>query len=453
MSLNITTLATRWGKEFGGVNQVNTFRATTLPARADTIAGLYSTAAAQRNVTSGLYDQTLSASDQLGMGIVSTYQNVAQNTLIQMCQDDSPTNLSPSPSTTDYLTKLVTDMLSQGQTFQKPTVTVGGSATYANTTGVTTVYGAPYGNGVIVGTAIDPTTGNPKLYVKQEVLKLVCTNDSYVNGATPGTETFALTGEQALDTLNALWPAGSNASTSVVGAPSKYSTQFSNAYFDDWTVTDTPDNWVLANLIPGTTITRSTDAYVGSYSCKLTAALLNAELSQPLASLTGSTNYVMAIRVKRVTAITGGVLTIGLRDSTGTYLQDALGNDLKLAIALTGASGSFTLSRFLVSVPRGFASTPTISLKITTAMVAAESIELATVEFVEMTSAYDNGPDVCLLPGSTSFADNDTYTLAVANSAGTTTFIGNLERLYNISTLGIVVPVAASPTQADSLIS
>lgn len=456
--LNITTLATRWGKEFGGVNEVDAFRATTLPTRANSIATLYNTAALQRLVTSTLYTDTQTASDLLGTGIVTTYLDIASATLIQMSLDDVPTELPPNPTTIDYLNKLVTDMLAQSQTFQKPTVTINSSATFASATPVTTVIGAPFGNGAIIGTVIDPSTGNPRLYVFEETLKLVCIIDSYTGGITAGTETFSLNGELALDTLDANWPGGSGASTTVQGQPSRYSTLFGNAYFLNWTSADVnvPDDWLTSNLIPGTTLFRTTDSYtgiVGEYAAQLTAAILNAELYQTLSTLTGSTNYGVAIRIKRVTNITGGVLTIGLRNTSGTYYQDALGNDLKKVITLTGSSGSYLLFDSVFSMPRGFSGTPVISLKITTAMNAAETINLATVEFIPMTPAYANGPDVVIFPGSVSFADNDTYTLAMANSADTTTFVGNLNRLYDISTLGVLVPVAASPTQSDSLIS
>lgn len=459
MALNITTLATRWGKLFGGINVVNTFSGTTIPARADTISALYTTAAAQRIVTSTLYDSVNDMKGSLANGIVSQFQFMVNATLQQMCDDDLPSNLAPNPGTTDYLNKLVIDMLAGTQTFQKPTVTINASATFASGTAITTLLGTPYGNGIIVGTIIDPSTGNPRLYVRQETVRLVCTQDSYQDGVTPGTEQFDAYGAYALSTADPLWPGGSGASTTVQGAPSVYGSLFSNAYFLSWTDpldVNKPDNWTLANLTTGTSITRSSDSYTGitgEYSCRLTAAILNAELYQQVTGLVGNTNYIAAIRVKRVTAITGGVLTVGLRDGSGTYLKDALNNDLKFTVALTGASGAFLLTNSVFSLPRGFAATAYLSLKITTAMVAAETIGLATVELIPMTSLYTGGPDIALLPGSVSFARQDTNTFTVANSAGTTSFIMNLERTYGISQLGINIPVAASPSQADALIS
>ena len=452
MALNLTSLATRWGKLFGGVNAADTFRGTTIVTRADTIAALYDTAAEQRNVTSDLYAQTTAASDGLGSGLVTEYLGMAQTTLEQMCLADSG-NLPVNPTTVDYLNKLVADMLSQAETFEKPTVTIGGSATNADGTSVTTPVGVPYGNGVLVGTVIDPLLGTPRMYVKPETLRCVCQTSSYVDGVTAGTETFGVFGTVPTDTLSPYWPDGSGANTSVTGQPSSQSNIFSNAYFDTWTVTDTPDDWTLANLIVGTSITRSTDYYVGSYACQLTAAPLNAELYQTTAKLVGGTNYLAAIRVKRPGTVTGGVLTVGLRTAAGTYLTDALGNDLKFTVALTGAAGDYLLTKAVFSLPRGFASPVILSLKVTTAMVATEAVRLATVELIPMTSAYTGGPDLAVLPGSVGFAVNDTYSFAVANSGGTGTFVGNLERVYGISSLGINVPVSATPTQDDTLIS
>lgn len=458
MALNITTLATRWGKLFGGVNVINTFSGTTIPARADTISALYTTAAAQRIVTSSLYDNVDAMQSSLGSGIVSQFQGMVTSTLAQMSNDDLPSNLPPSPSTNDYLNKLVIDMITGSQTFQKPTVTVNAAATFASGTSVTNVVGAPFGNGIMVMTVIDPLTGNPKLYIRPETIRSICVEDSYTDGLTAGNESFNVYGAYALDVSDPLWPGGSGANITVNSAPTSDSTLFSNAYFQNWTQSDVnmPDSWSIANFTTGTTLLKATDSYtgaVGSYSAKLTAAILNAELYQAVNGLQGGTNYAVGIRVKRVTAITGGVLTVGLRDLNGNYFTNALGANLTFTVALTGASGAFLLTNSVFSLPRGFPTTAYISLKITTAMIAAESIELATVELIPMTSVYDSGPDIAFYPGSIPFARQDANTFALANSAGTTTFIGNLERTYGISQRGINIPVAASPTQADSLIS
>ena len=296
------------------------------------------------------------------------------------------------------------------------------------------------------------------MYIRPETIRSICTQDSYTDGVTAGNEVFSVYGAFALDASDPLWPGGSGASTTVQSAPTKDSTLFSNAYFLNWTQPDVnmPDSWSIANLITGTTLLKTTDSYtgaVGDYSAKLTAAILNAELYQAVTGLVGGTNYAVGIRVKRFTTITGGVLTVGLRDINGNYFTNALGANLSFTVALTGASGGFLLTNSVFSLPRGFPTTAYISLKITTAMIAAESIELATVELIPMTSVYASGPDIAFFPGSIPFALEDANTFLLANSAGTTSFIGNLERTYGISQRGINIPVAAGPTQSDALIS
>lgn len=451
MALNITTLTTRWGKEFGGINEVNTFRGTTLLTRADTISALYTTAAAQRIVVGSLYDDTQAASDDL-ISIYNTYVGIVRNTLIRMSQDDSVYPIATDDVT--MLSKLIADMASQTESFLTPTVTIGG-ASFANATAVTTELGAPKGNGTIVGSIVEPRTGKVKIYTIPETVRIVCTTDSYTGGATGGFESFQVDGEGAVDTTDPLWPTGSGANLTMSSSTSENSALVSNAYFNSWdsVSTNTILNWTTTNLTVGTTITRSADSYEGNYAVALTGAILNGELSQTVTGLVGATNYVLGLRMKRPGTITAGVITVALRDAAGTILQDAAGNDLKFTISLTGASGSYTLTSACVALQRSFPTTVKASIKVTTAMTGGETVLLDTFEIQPMQSLYTGGPDIAFLPGSTGWAARDTYTFVVANNAGTTTFIRDIDRVYDIKSLSLDLPVNVSPTVSNGLIS
>jgi len=450
--LNISTLTTRWGKGFGGVNEVNTFRGTTLFTRADSISALYTTAATQAAVVGDLYEDTQDAADGLE-DIYTTYIDIVRNTLVQMSVDDSTYPIGTDDAT--LLKKLIADMAAQAESFLLPTVTIGGSATFVAATAVTTELGAPKGTGTIIGSIIEPRTGRVKIYAVPETVRLVCGTDSYTGGATSGFETFGVDGEGAVATTHPNWPTGSGASVEMTSATSENSTLVQNAYFNDWDTTNTNEieDWTTANLTPGTTISRSADVYVGDYAVALTEAPINAELSQTVANLTGAQNYAVGLRMKRPGTITAGVITVALRDASGTILQDAAGNNLSFTISLAGASGSYTLTSAAFALQRAFPTTVKASIKVTTAMAAAETVLLDTFEIQPMQSLYTGGPDIGFFPGSTGWADRDTYTLAVANNAGTTTFIRQIDRVYDIKSLELDVPVSGSPTVNNALIS
>jgi hypothetical protein len=85
-------------------------------------------------------------------------------------------------------------------------------------------------------------------------------------------------------------------------------------------------------------------------------------------------------------------------------------------------------------------------------MNPAESIELATSEFVQMQNTYTGGPDIGFLPGSIGWSDFDKYSFAVTNTATKASFVKVFDRLYNTRARGIALPVALVPTISDALI-
>lgn len=451
MALNITTLATRWGKIFGGMNQWDTFRGLTIYQRADTINALYPDADEQRAVVDNLYDRTLAVDLSLN-DTVSFYMTMARNTLIEMCRDDSLLPIDDSDSA--VLQKLVTDMLSQAQTFPEATVQING-ADSASGTSVTTMQGPPLGNGAIVGTIINPRTADNYQMVYPETIQFTCSADSYTSGVSPGQEVFNVISFHDTADANSEWPKGSGITTSLTSLPTSASSLLSNAYFSEWSESDVnvPENWSLANLIPGTTITRSTDFYSKDYAVALTAAPNNAELKQLVVGLKGTTNYLIAIRVKKPGVLTTGTLRIALRDATGAILTNAVGGSLSTDITLTGGPSSYTLTFAAVATHKLTAAEVYASIRIVSAMAGGETVLIDNFELIEMVPLYAGGPWFSFIPGAVSWAINDRYTFAVTNNKGKTSFLRNIDRVYPIRDLGIDIPVATPGTQLDSLIS
>jgi hypothetical protein len=452
--LDIPVLAVKWGKIFKGVNTFNLFRGTELYDRADEVNAEFPDAAEQRVVVDNLYDLTTQLDGTVG-GLSTYYVGMSRDTLSQSCIDDSVT---PSgQSETAYITKLITDMLATtpSASFLLPDVTIGGAET-AEGTDVATLAGLPYGDGILVGTIIDPIVCIPRLFPFTETLQFSCISDSYTSGVTAGRESFSVTSELAAPIDGPYWPGGSGLSQSIQGQPSVDSTLFGNAYFEEWgsPVTNTPADWALSNLVAGTTITRSSEAYTGDYAASFNAAITNAEVYQTISGLTGGRNYLVAFRYRRLTDITTGVVTLALRTAAGAVIDNAAGDPLSLVVSVTGGLGpDYEVAYAVFSVPRGFAASPRISLRFTTAMTAAESVLIDTVELILMESLYVGGPDVALLSGTVGWAVGDTYTLAVSNNASTDTFLRNIQRAYPGVAVAFNWPVSATPTISNDLIT
>lgn len=80
-------------------------------------------------------------------------------------------------------------------------------------------------------------------------------------GANPSatTPTIAVLGEASVDAWNWEWPKGSGTSGSIT-ATNPESSQVTNGTFEAATITDTPDDWIIAVGVPGTDVVLTTPA-------------------------------------------------------------------------------------------------------------------------------------------------------------------------------------------------
>ena len=72
------------------------------------------------------------------------------------------------------------------------------------------------------------------------------------------------------------------------------------------------------------------------------------------------------------------------------------------------------------------------------------------------TLAYNGGPYLAVFSGSTPFQKADSWTVNTTNSRGGASYNGTFQtafdRLFNMRSLGLLLPSAASPTISDGLI-
>jgi hypothetical protein len=67
---------------------------------------------------------------------------------------------------------------------------------------------------------------------------------------------------------------------------------------------------------------------------------------------------------------------------------------------------------------------------------------------------YQGGPSVLIYPGTIDWAMDDSFTLDVVSTTSTNgKFMSSFARFLGLERQGIYLPVSATPTQADTLVT
>lgn len=315
MAIDLTTGASgfflRGAELFGGINESNTFAASTIVTRADTIANDFLTAATQRRVIGDLDNQALNVRSDLSDWSAYLTQLV-NDMLVAMCIDD--TALPVSTSVTDIFVKLNRDMVAKPASFMRPTVTG------------TVAAGTQVGDGYLITSVIDPIDGHYCYYANSEVVRLSCTADSYSGGATAGSETFSIDSEASVDRSDSVWPKGSGISSSITAVSRSTDAILTDGALELWgsTGNNTPTDWSLKGTA-GTNITRgSSSPYEGSYFCTLTgdAATTVGIYQNIVSNITANKNYAVQFWYKVPASLTTTRLQISLMDGSEAIISD-----------------------------------------------------------------------------------------------------------------------------------
>ena len=240
----------------------------------------------------------------------------------------------------------------------------------------------------------------------------------------------------------------------------------SNGDFEGWSATNTPTNWSIITGTAGTQITRGSTAARGTYALQIVGdgATLT-RLRQQIASSNGApssvsaeTQYCIAC-MARVNSTGGtGVITVNLRDSAGTAVGTAI--TLRLSGGGQPLTAAYQIFTSTFSVARG--SLPTtlyLDIASTTAVSAGKTVMIDELIFAPMIPLYAGGPSVIAYSGSTDWNTQDNFTLSVVSNtddgaAGNQgLFMKSFQRWFRTEAQGIYLPVAASPTQADTYVT
>jgi hypothetical protein len=228
------------GKIFHAIDTLNTARGTTVPTEVEDVLSQFKLVSGGDLDLQQAIDEVASGTDswqESSTSLASVLQVAAQNYLMEIVKADS--QLPPS-TLDDCLGYLVDEMERLSAFVESHTVTL----TLTEDPDAITNVGDP----AILYTELRGD-GRNQANALAETIDLEVTEDS---SATQPTITFA--GErQAPDRLNHQWPMGSGIDLAFTAADPA-SSLLSNGDFEDTTVANIPDDWVVVTGSPGNTI-------------------------------------------------------------------------------------------------------------------------------------------------------------------------------------------------------
>lgn len=399
--------------------------------------------AADQDVVDGIFSDLATVRTSLSSWI-SAARSRFQSAVIEMVDDDGPLD---QKSLAKALPILIAQMVTSADTIKY------------NATSAAVTPGTNTGTAVCAATTKGPD-GTLRQYVFNETFKLTCSSDSQSGAATAGSEPWSLVGEiPQSNPLAYNWPLGSGIATTLTAIDAGVQSYLTNADFETFTVTNTPDNWTLVAGVAGTDIFRDT-GYKGSYAVRfLGDGSQHTSITQSFNQTSGgSTQRLLPSRVYafnaflKVSAIpSGGVLTFDLIDGGGSTITNDAGTSQTISKTLSAATTSFVALN-------GFFQTPSIlptstpykfRIRLSTALESGKSVFIDDVSFLEVQPLYTGGPYVAVFSGATASVKGDTFSVAIANDWGGK-FQKAAERFFGMRTLGLQFPYATGGGQTIS---
>ncbi len=443
-------LFTRLGKIINLINQINTFRSTTLTTEVDDITDEYGDD--RQDLVDGLFTQAASnraAND----AFLEDLRQLAEDTVIQMVYDDAKIN----PQTlTVALTELIRQMEATADDVDASTV----SATLAYTAGNN-------GDGKGGISVISPK-GTALENVFDETVTLLVTADSQTGGTTEGQEEFTIDGDAAVNGLEPEWPDGSGATgtlTVISAQEDAVSNLLTNSDFETFTVANTPDQWDLDTGVAGTDIfsAGTPNHYIGTTALRFlgNGAQLT-RISQIFDDSGNGTagellpNTVYGVNV--VTKVSGvpaaGVLRLSLQTTGDAIINDDEGTANSYTISLPGETTTYAHHYGTFRTPKALSAGTQFVIELTTALSAGVSVYIDEAAIAPATQLYPGGPYVTMFQGAAKWVTGDRVTATVVNDyAGE--FQSAFERMFEMRAKNLILPsdTGATETVADSLIS
>ncbi len=463
----IGNLFNRLGKLALSVKQAKSYQTAQLANLTDTTNG----AVAQYNSESDIqafigsgYQGILSSPEAIG----SLATNVAALTVNRMVFRSNP-QLGQTLQTQNTLISLQEIIRQMG---------VEGASVLAMTVGGTPTPFIGQGNGVITFSANRPLDGKVLENTFAENLLFVCSQDSFIGGATAGNESFQITGTGSQSDVFAFnWPLGSNCSfglNAIDGNTSNGSGNLlTNSGFESWPTIaplNIPTSWLLDVGIAGTAINKETTIiYDGLAALRVTGdGSTLVQLRQQfgnsagtLGSLSPLTQYSLNIFMRRDAVAAGtGLWLFEIVDGNGLVISDANGIANSFQVDLTKLTTGYTAYNVSFRTPVILPPQQFLRMRMPfgNALSNNRSVYLDKLSLGLSTQSYTSGPFLALHAGSIPFLQGDYATVAVTNSRGAggtlSTWQSFFQQCFYSLVMGneLLLPSSNVPTISDNLI-
>lgn len=466
MTIPLTTsggLYTRLGHWIGGLDDINALLGGAATARvlaggnwASRVAQLqtdYAASPADQYILNGIY--TALANLQQQSGFTNQLANYCRSTVVEMANNDTPL---AAPQLSLALQLLIAQMTTAVASVQASVVAAGAQ----------TAVGTPNGNPVIVSST-KRGDGLVNEYSIAETLTFLCTNDSQAGGATLNQEPLSIKGVTAAPSSLAFnWPLGSNYSGSqnCVDATLDYPSGgnlLRNSDFETWTVANNPDQWVIRVGSAGTTVFKDiANPYTGLADLNILGNGSElTSLTQDFNSTTGTayklkplTQYAWNCFVRVDSSAPGaGVLQVSLVDNALAVINDQQGVANSATVSLPGQTATYAKFSGVFRTPAVLPNSNTalkIRVRLSTALTNAKNVFIDHLALTEMKGTYAGGPSFSIFSANTKLIAGDSWTVALTNTLGL--FQKAFQRLFDMRSLGLILPSNGSPTVSDSLI-
>jgi len=466
MTIAFTRLFTTLGLLAGALNEVNTYRGTTLTARANDLFDQYVTSSVYSALVDPVFtnrEAAASAQDTY-VGALGTAASAA--ILAEVVAD--------RPLVNETLDAALAELVRQMTTAAESLNDCPGSVT------VTDV-GTPTGDHQFAFGVYDATSGKKTDFLVPDVYRLTLSADRSTGG-TKWAETFSVVGKPA-DSLptDASYPSGTGLDTSVTAVdPANDFGIASGGGFDssEWSG-NTPSEWSLGTgVVAGTHVLKKTSddpRGTGASNCSLRLVgdgSVLVKLRQQV-TVSPSTLYAVHFRIKKV-ADPGTDWGVSLRLVDGTSFAALAGPGSYSNVVTSATAGSVASS--WANPVKGLFVTPAVLptdaegdtsvyleilfhqfSSLTTAPANTAEVYVDHISVQEVTPLYSGGPTLAVFSGITEGVVGDlrTGTVALDSGAPSAYLIRGIDRLVGLAARTARIPTVSggSETQADALVT
>lgn len=277
-----------------------------------------------------------------------------------------------------------------------------------------------------------------------ETVTVTCTSDSESDGLTAGSENWVITGRASNNGPFDWREEGSGETTMQTLNANQI---ILNGEFEDFTVSNTPDNWTLNTGSAGTHYQRESSIIKrGTYAFSFlgVTAFTDHNVSQTLAagSVTPLQKYCLAVWVRGSAGVLAGDLTIQFE---GTGYTAASTEKITMDTAALAAQVSYGLKYFYIVMPSVIPDDLKIVIKMENSLTNAVPVRFDGLCFGPVT--WYGGVSVVAIGGATNAIRGDRYDFTIAND-GAGYFQDYFRRKYKIQ-----LPSSATPSAANSLVT